>query len=71
MKTQTTTRRSRETGMLVTVGHSETDGWETDPTCRWYTLCEEHGFIVFHDSLFNARGNAPHTSDWCEGCQAN
>jgi hypothetical protein len=71
MKTQTATRRSRETGMLVTVGHSETDGWETDPTCRWYTLCEEHGFIVFHDSLFNARGTAPHTSDWCEGCQAN
>ena len=53
---------------MITVGDSVKDGWETDPTCKWYTLCEDHGSILFYDTIKTARNWAAVPAEWCGQC---
>jgi thiol-disulfide isomerase/thioredoxin len=69
MSAQTVTRKNRQTWTMITVGDSVKDGWETDPSCKWYTLCEDHEEIVFHDVLVNARDAATVPAMWCPKCR--
>jgi hypothetical protein len=64
------TRRSRQTGHLVTVGHYEDVGLEGDANCVWYTICDEHAECVGHDTYRLARDHAPYPIYWCEQCHA-
>lgn len=68
--------RSRQTGTTVITGHavelgldpglSDYDGIEHT---RWYNVCEEHGFLVGHQTLALARSFASVPNEWCEACQ--
>lgn len=58
-----TTRRCRASGTHITIGPAE----DRD-SGKWETLCEEHGYLVCHDTLALARQWAAWPT-WCEECQ--
>lgn len=60
-------RRSRRTGMLVSLYAAEQAG--LDPAGGpWATVCEDHGAIANHATLDLARAHLP-AVEWCEACQ--
>lgn len=61
--------RSRITGTLVGVYNSQQAGLEDDPTAKWTTVCEDHGYLVGHRTLALAISHAPVSHDWCEECK--
>jgi len=63
-----TQQRNRCTKRLVGLYHSYQAGIESDPTLPWSTVCEEHGNVVCHANLANAKA-AMSYPDWCEDCQ--
>lgn len=38
---------------------------------RWQTVCEDHGFIVSHDTLRLARWHASAPESWCGVCSGH
>jgi hypothetical protein len=63
-----TTRRNKETRTMITVGNAEQDGYCTGGG-PWYTLCEDHGNIINHDTKALATSHAAAPSGWCNGCR--
>src|SRR5262249_23298229 len=59
---------ARETGTLVGVYHAGQAGMDNDPLTPWFTVCEEHHYLVGHPSLRLARQWAPAPSEWWERC---
>lgn len=62
-------RRARSTGTHVGVYDGIAAGMDTDGG-RWQTVCEEHGHIVSHQTLAEARRWASAPEQWCESCMA-
>lgn len=64
-----TTRRSRQTGSEITIGHAEDLGLDPGPNgeTRWYTLCE-HGSAVGHATKTLALAHAADPLGWCDAC---
>jgi hypothetical protein len=63
------TRRSRETGLLVSVYRNrEALLDDADGRYPYSTVCEEHGQICAHESLRLARHHAANPTGWCEVC---
>ncbi len=60
----------RQTGRRVSVYDGILAGIEDDPGCKWCTVCEDHGLICCHETLFLARAHAPYPMGWCEDCYA-
>lgn len=61
-------RKNRRTGTKIGLYHGLQSGIDSDPECPWATVCEDHGFLVNHQSLANAK-IAMTVPDWCEECQ--
>ena len=64
-------QRTTRSGIRVGLYHSEQAGIEDDPSCRWATVCEEHGTLVCHESLRAAKSWLSHPEDFCELCAEN
>lgn len=64
------TTRNRVTGYPTSIYDGEAAGMDT---CggRWQTVCEQHGYIVSHETLALARYHAPGMNDWCGDCTGN
>ncbi len=63
------TRRSRETGQLVSVYRSNEAGIEDDPTIPWATLCETHSSVVCHSTRELALHHLTAPTGWCIPCR--
>jgi hypothetical protein len=63
-------RRSRKTGLLIGVYHTEQAGMDPDAG-PWATVCESHGQITCHPSLAIAKSHAGDPTGWCEICNGN
>lgn len=61
-------RRSRDTGTLVGVYNAVQAGMDPTHGCTWYTVCEDHGSVIGHETLSVANYHAPVPSEWCEDC---
>lgn len=68
----TEARKARSTGATVLIldtrNGGEWAGAEVDG--RWISLCNDHSFLLHHQTLADARSWAAAPEDWCEGCQA-
>ena len=62
-------RRSRDTGALIGLYHAGQAAMNTDAGA-WATVCEDHGTVVNHARLADARAWMAEPSIWCEGCRA-
>lgn len=67
----THTAKARETGRPVTVVSAEDAG--LDPggegdTTKWYTICEDHGWLTGHATLALAIRHSSNPLGWCEPC---
>lgn len=60
---------ARETGLPVTTGHGGDLALSTDGDGPWFNICDEHGGLVSHTSLANARAWAASPRQWCPECQ--
>lgn len=49
-----TQRKARSTGTTVGLYNSREAGLDDDPSCKWSTVCEDHGGIVGHETLQQA-----------------
>lgn len=45
-----------------------TIGLERNGMQDWWTLCDEHGFLVQHATLAAAKFHAADPLGWCEDC---
>lgn len=64
------TRRNRETGFEVTVGHAFDVGLEYEQgEVHWYTICEEHSSCVGHRTKQLANDFASTPWSFCEQCE--
>lgn len=64
-----TTRRNRQTGTQVTVGHAHDVGLEYEPNYLvYYTICEDHDSIVGHETKSLANSHASVPAEWCDCC---
>jgi hypothetical protein len=63
------TRRSRATGLLVSVYRGAEAGIEDDPALPYVTVCEAHGSAVCHSSKRLAVSWLAEPQTWCEQCQ--
>ena len=62
-------RKTRTTGTHVGLYEGGPAGLDTDGGRQpWSTVCEEHGAVISHVSLEDARSWAPHPEVWCEWC---
>lgn len=62
--------RSRKTGTMVGIYNADEAGLDSDEgRYPWVTVCEDHGTLVNHSTLRDARWHAP-SVDWCEDCGA-
>ncbi len=65
-------RRARSTGTLVALLDGEHPEVDNDPHGgRWATLCEDHGGVVYHRALTDAKDFLSHPEEWCPTCQEN
>jgi hypothetical protein len=63
------TRRNRQTGFEVTVGHAHDVGLEFEQgEVHWYSICEEHGSCLGHRTRRLAEEWAALPWGWCEFC---
>lgn len=60
-------RTARSTGKQVGVYDGEAAGMDT-AAGRWQTVCEEHGWIISHQSKRLAKYHAAAPEEWCEKC---
>ena len=69
---QVITRKNRQTGTHVTVGHADDLNLGNEPGCTvWYTICEEHGQCTGHPTRALATSWAAEPLGWCEVCNGN
>ena len=61
--------RKTRGGVLVGLYDANAAGMESDPATPWATVCEEHGGIVCHETLRDARAYLAHPDEWCPLCQ--
>lgn len=61
------THIARSTGRAVSIYDGIEAGFDV---CggRWQTLCEDHGYIVSHETLSIARLHASEPEEWCGVC---
>ncbi|HUN92555.1 MAG TPA: hypothetical protein VMU33_10885 [Burkholderiaceae bacterium] len=64
-----TQRRSRDTGTLIGLYHAAQASMSTEAGA-WATVCEDHGTVVNHARLADARAWMAEPSIWCEACRA-
>lgn len=64
-------RFARSTGTLVLVLNAEEAGLDTEGGQAYYTLCDDHGFLVSHPTLGLARQHTSSPEAWCEACMGN
>lgn len=62
------TTRNRETGRPVTVGHGEDLALDFTDDGPWYTICDDHGYLISHTSMRLARAHGSDPLGWCEDC---
>jgi hypothetical protein len=62
-------RRSRDTGALIGLYNAAQAGMNDDAGA-WAIVCEDHGTVVNHARLADARAWMAEPSIWCEGCRA-
>lgn len=63
-------RRNPRTGTFIVVLDDREQGDESDPDVgRWTTLCDDHGTLIFHDTLRLAEWHAADPEGWCEECR--
>jgi hypothetical protein len=60
--------RARQTGRIVAVYDGEEAMLDTAGG-RWQTVCEDHGFIVAHNTLALALSHSADPLGWCEVCR--
>lgn len=60
--------RARQTGTLVGVYHAEQAGLDPDGG-PWVTVCEDHGSVINHETLAQAKSHATDPEGWCEDCR--
>lgn len=60
----------RATGYMVGLYNSEQAGLDSSDGGKWSTVCEEHGHVVTHNTLAQARSWLHHPTGWCETCMA-
>lgn len=60
---------ARSTGTLVIVLQAAVAGIEDDPATPWATVCDDHGSVICHYTLADARGHAAAPEGWCEECR--
>ncbi len=65
-------RVCKSTGTTVSLvdSHAPESTVERDDGGRWATLCEDHGSIVYHQRLSDAREWASDPSTWCNDSDA-
>lgn len=63
-------RRCRATNTTVTLYDGDEANLDTDGG-RWSTVCENHGYIVCHETRANAEAALSHPDEWCEVCLGN
>ena len=61
-------RRARSTGTLVGLYDAEPAGFDSDGG-RWATVCETHGYLVYHETRTVAESHLSHPEEWCAVCQ--
>lgn len=59
--------RARSTGTVVVVVDGRAQGLDTEGG-RWSTICDDHDWIVAHETLKQAVGFMRHPEEWCEPC---
>lgn len=63
-----TSKRNRQTGTHIVVGHATDVGLDDDPEYPWWTICEEHGRVCSHPTLALARVHGAYPNGWCGVC---
>lgn len=58
---------ARSTGSRVLVIDNRDRDFMDDKQ-RWYTLCDDHGFLVGHETRSIAISWSAEPQTWCEGC---
>lgn len=64
------THIARTTGRPVSVYDGVTAGMDLTGG-RWQTVCEDHGWVISHETLKLARYHAAAPDEWCEICMGN
>jgi hypothetical protein len=59
--------KTRATGTHVGVYDGNEAGMDTYAG-RWQMVCEEHGWVISHETLTAALAHAPHPGEWCDRC---
>ncbi|MFO7894800.1 MAG: hypothetical protein R6U63_13780 [Longimicrobiales bacterium] len=63
-------RKAHQTGTMIGVYRNDQAGLDDDDgRLPWSTVCEDHGWIVSHPTLGQARRHAPDPLGWCEDCR--
>lgn len=58
---------ARETGTLVVVVNSAEAGLDG----KWSTICDDHDWVICHETLSQAIYHAPNPLGWCERCSGS
>ena len=66
---QDATITARTTGTRVSVIPTKEVESDPDQADHWTTLCEDHGFLVNHETKKAAKSFQSHPEDWCEECR--
>lgn len=64
-----TQSRSRVTGTLVGLYHSEQAGIESDPATPWAVVCEKHATCVCVETLSVGYATLPNPCNFCDQCR--
>lgn len=62
-------RRAKATGTMVALVDNR-ERWFADEEFDWYTVCEDHGELVGHETRRIAEAWLSHPDEWCETCMA-
>jgi hypothetical protein len=65
-------RRCRATNTTVTLYDAADPAGDMDSEDgRWWTVCENHGYLVAHLTRAAAEAHLSHPDEWCEVCLGN
>lgn len=62
-------RKTRSTGTMVSVWCGDGHKYSDPESGECATLCEDHGFIIYHPTKEDALTWASHPEDWCDVCR--
>jgi hypothetical protein len=63
--------KARSTGTTVILVDAHEQGLAGPNDYRWFTICDEHGGCVGHETLSVARGHMSQPDYWCEFCSGS